>query len=83
MLWLNDGNGNFTDATTTQMPELLIQFSWDVEFFDFDNDFDLDIAISCKRCATSRIFVNDGNGFFTDKRLLPAYTNGCGYGWFS
>ena len=75
MLWLNDGSGKFTDVTATQMPDLLIQFSWDVEFFDFDNDFDLDIAVSCKRCATSRIFVNDGNGFFTDKRLLPAYTN--------
>jgi hypothetical protein len=75
MLWLNDGKGYFTDATHTQMPELLIQFSWDLEFFDFDNDFDLDIAISCKRCATSRIFVNDGQGFFEDKRLLPAYTN--------
>ena len=75
MLWINDGNGNFTDLTQTQMPEILIQFSWDLEFFDFDNDFDLDIAISCKRCATSRIFVNDGNGYFEDKRLLPAYTN--------
>lgn len=75
MLWLNDGNGFFTDATNSQMPELLIQFSWDVEFLDFDNDFDLDIAISCKRCATSRIFVNDGLGLFEDKRLLPAYTN--------
>jgi len=75
LLWLNDGDGNFTDVTKTQMPELLIQFSWDVEFFDFDNDFDLDIAISCKRCGTSRIFVNDGVGNFEDKRLLPAYTN--------
>lgn len=75
MLWLNDGNGYFTDVTNTQMPEVLIQFSWDLEFFDFDNDFDLDIAISCKRCGTSRIFVNNGKGFFEDKRLLPAYTN--------
>lgn len=75
MLWLNDGNGSFRDATTAQMPDILIQFSWDVEFIDFDNDFDLDIAITCKRCGTSRIFVNDGEGVFTDKRLLPAYTN--------
>ncbi|MFT6842249.1 MAG: hypothetical protein ACJASR_001015 [Psychroserpens sp.] len=75
MLWINDGTGNFTDVTQTQMPEILIQFSWDLEFFDFDNDFDLDIAISCKRCATSRIYVNDGNGYFKDKPLLPAYTN--------
>jgi hypothetical protein len=75
MLWLNDGKGYFTDATQNKMPNILIQFSWDLEFIDFDNDFDLDIAISCKRCPTSRIFVNDGNGVFTDKRLLPAYTN--------
>lgn len=75
MLWLNDGNGYFEDVTSNQMPKIPIQFSWDIEFFDFDNDFDLDIAISCKRCATSRIFVNDGAGFFEDKRLLPAYTN--------
>jgi hypothetical protein len=75
MLWINDGNGYFTDVTQTQMPEILIQFSWDLEFFDFDNDFDLDIAISCKRCATSRIYVNDGKGYFKNKLLLPAYTN--------
>lgn len=75
MLWLNDGNGKFTDVTKVQMPDLLIQFSWDLEFFDFDNDFDLDIAVSCKRCPTGRIYENDGKGFFTDKRMLPAYTN--------
>ena len=75
MLWLNDGKGVFIDQTNNLMPDLLIQFSWDIEFFDFDNDFDLDLAISCKRCPTSRIFVNDGKGKFEDKRLLPAYTN--------
>lgn len=75
MLWLNDGNGKFEDVTETQMPDLLIQFSWDLEFIDFDNDFDLDMAISCKRCGTSRIFINDGAGNFEDKRMLPAYTN--------
>ncbi|MCS5490556.1 FG-GAP repeat domain-containing protein [Algoriphagus limi] len=75
MLWLNDGNGKFEDVTSSQMPDILIQFSWDLEFIDFDNDFDLDIAISCKRCGTSRLFVNDGNGKFEDKRMFPAYTN--------
>lgn len=74
-LWLNDGTGVFTDVTETQMPDILIQFSWDLEFFDFDNDFDLDIAVSCKECGSSRIFVNDGKGNFTNKRLLPSYTN--------
>lgn len=74
-LWLNDGKANFTDVTAAQMPEILIQFSWDLEFFDFDNDFDLDIAVSCKMCGTSRIYVNDGLGKFTNMRLVPAYAN--------
>jgi hypothetical protein len=74
-LWLNDGKGFFTDVTMAQMPDVPIQFSWDVEFIDLDNDFDLDIAVSCKRCGTSRTFVNDGKGIFKDKRMLPAYTN--------
>jgi len=74
-LWINDGQAKFTDVTGTQMPTLLIQFSWDLEFFDFDNDFDLDIAVSCKMCGTSRIFVNDGKGNFSNERLVPAYAN--------
>jgi hypothetical protein len=74
-LWLNDGKGKFTDVTETQMPQILIQFSWDVEFIDFDNDFDLDIAVSCKRCGTSRLFVNDGKGKFQNVRSMPPYTN--------
>ncbi|MCK5443002.1 MAG: VCBS repeat-containing protein [Maribacter sp.] len=75
MLWLNDGKGNFQDVTKNQMPNILIQFSWDLEFIDFDNDFDLDIAISCKRCGTSRLFENDGKGFYKNIRAIPAYTN--------
>lgn len=75
MLWLNDGNGKFQDVTQAQMPDVLIQFSWDLEFIDFDNDFDLDIVVSCKRCGTSRLFVNDGKGMFKDRRAMPAYTN--------
>ncbi len=74
-LWLNNGKGFFTDVTTAQMPAIPIQFSWDVEFIDFDNDFDLDIVISCKRCGTSRAFANNGKGFFKNLRMLPAYTN--------
>jgi hypothetical protein len=74
-LWLNSGNGKFTDVTESQMPEILVEFSWDLEFFDFDNDFDLDILVRCKSCGSSKIYVNDGKGNFTYQRLLPAYTN--------
>lgn len=65
-LWVNDGTGNFSDATDTNMPEVLGRFSWDLEFVDVDNDFDLDILISLKRFPGGLLFENDGKGKFTD-----------------
>ncbi len=75
-LWLNDGSGHFTDATAERMPETLVRFSWDLELVDVDNDYDLDVIISCKRCGGSKLFRNDGTGTFEDdRRGLPQYTN--------
>ncbi len=74
-LWLNDGAGKFTDVTEKQMPATLIRFSWDLEFVDTDNDYDLDIVVSCKRCGGSSLFRNDGTGKFTETGGMPAYTN--------
>jgi hypothetical protein len=75
-LWLNDGQARFTDATAKRMPDIKVRFSWDVEFADVDNDADLDLLISCKRCGGSYLFRNDGAGGFTDDpRGLPLYTN--------
>ncbi len=47
MLWLNDGEGRFTDATATNMPDLPVKFSWNLEYVDVDNDYDLDVRIRC------------------------------------
>lgn len=75
-LWLNDGAGHFTDVTAARMPETLLGFSWDLEFLDFDNDFDLDIAVSCKRCYGGSLFVNDGTGNFEEDLVgLPRHSN--------
>jgi hypothetical protein len=75
-LWLNDGAARFSDATEARMPDILVGFSWDLELVDADNDYDLDLAISCKRCPGSLLFRNDGRGRFTnDARALPQYTN--------
>jgi hypothetical protein len=75
-LWLNDGAAKFSDVTAARMPTTLIRFSWDLEFADVDNDYDLDILVSCKRCGNSTLFRNDGKGYFAeDARALPAYTN--------
>ncbi len=75
-LWLNDGAGRFTDATDARMPDIKVRFSWDLELADVDNDADLDVLVSCKRCGGSHLFRNDGAGLFTDDpRGLPQYTN--------
>ena len=75
-LWLNDGDGHFVDATDTRMPETLVRFSWDLELVDYDNDWDLDVLVSCKRCPGGSLFVNDGSGRFEENpRALPQYTN--------
>lgn len=79
-LWLNDGTGRFSDATAERMPVALVRFSWDLEFVDVDNDFDLDILVSCKRCIGGYLFRNDGKGAFTqDPPGLPQYTNNYEY----
>lgn len=79
-LWLNDGAGRFTDVTTARLPDELVRFSWDLEFVDVDNDFDLDVLVSCKRCGGGSLYRNDGSGTFTaDPRGLPQYTNNYEY----
>lgn len=76
-LWLNQGDGHFVDSTEAHMPEDLVQFSWDLDLLDVDEDMDLDLVVSCKMCIGSRLFLNDGMGTFTSPRRggLPRYTN--------
>ena len=75
-LWLNDGTAHFTDSTN-RMPDTLVGFSWEIELLDVDNDWDLDVAASCKACDGSYLFENDGSGAFTDVTdgRMPAFTN--------
>jgi len=75
-IWINDGRGRFTDETARRMPATRIRFSWDLELVDVDNDLDLDVLVSCKRCGGSTLFRNDGSGGFAeDTRAVPQYTN--------
>ena len=77
-LWRNDGSGDFTDDTEAAMPRTPVAFSWDIELVDVDNDWSLDLAISCKFCETSLLFMNDGFGTYTDEtaeRIPPSRDN--------
>ena len=76
LLWLNDGHGAFTDVSHTNIPPDRIRFSWELELVDVDNDWDLDLAVSCKVCTTSVLYRNDGRGRFrVSKGSIPASTN--------
>ncbi|MCA9635923.1 MAG: VCBS repeat-containing protein [Myxococcales bacterium] len=75
-LWLNDGGGVFSEAPGGQIPGVLVRWSWELELVDVDNDLDLDVAVSCKSCAGSFLFLNDGAGKFSDaSEGLPQFSN--------
>ncbi len=74
-LWLGDGTGKFTDATATNMPDIKISWSWEMDLADVDNDYDLDVLVSCKTCDGSFMFHNN-NGVLTDASdQLPQFSN--------
>jgi len=82
ILYDNDGHGLFTltetqkdaPAATDHFPATISATAGtpyygarptDLDFVDVDGDFDLDILIN-HREGYSRIFLNDGHGYFTD-----------------
>jgi MYXO-CTERM domain-containing protein len=69
LLWMQTGPGTaiFSDATAMNMPPDELRMSWDLEFIDVDNDYALDILITCQYCAASEslwLLRNDGLGGF-------------------
>ena len=63
-LYLNDGDGVFTDATSQRMP-LDNEATNTIAFADVDNDADLDIVIA-NAFRPMQLYLNDGSGHFTD-----------------
>ncbi|PCJ81503.1 MAG: hypothetical protein COA49_05260 [Bacteroidetes bacterium] len=63
-LWVNDGQGNFTEEANERGLAFYEQ-SWTVDFADIDNDGDFDCLVTT-HSATLKLFENDGLGFFTE-----------------
>ncbi len=69
---INDGSGGFS-LDTARLPAYFenIHPSTSVEFFDFDNDGDLDLFLGSGQLSTwtSVVLVNDGEGDFTGSEI--------------
>ncbi len=63
-LWINDGEGDFTDETYEYMPTQNTNTT-SVALGDIDNDGDLDM-VQANYWGTDRIYLNDGSGHFFD-----------------
>lgn len=63
-LFLNDGNGFFTDVTAAS-GTTCHNYTRGTEFFDVDNDGDLDLVVANEN-RSAQFFLNDGTGVFTD-----------------
>ncbi len=59
-LWINDGNGGYSDQTASRIPNTIAHLLPAVA--DFDDDGDLDIVISGR---SDELLANDGSGVFT------------------
>jgi FG-GAP-like repeat len=63
-LYINDGSGNFTDETTTRLPDSPPANSTEVDFADADSDGDLDAIVA--NLGPEQLLLNEGTGHFVD-----------------
>ncbi|MEO1437549.1 MAG: VCBS repeat-containing protein, partial [Bacteroidota bacterium] len=69
-LYLNDGAGNFTEATNTPF-EVVSAGTVDFEDVDGDDDPDVLITGSNNNGRSTKLYLNDGSGNFTEVMSTP------------
>ena len=74
VLWINSGDGAFTEGDTLLPGGLSLQKSREVELGDLDGDGDLD-AFIINTFADHYVWFNDGHGNFTEHQSLPNTNN--------
>ena len=65
-LYSNDGDGTFTDVTSTAGVAGTVTLTEGVSWGDFDNDGDLDLYLAHNSASANQLFRNNGDGTFTD-----------------
>ena len=70
-IYVNDGSGNFSDATASLHPTVILAEPMDVTLGDIDGDFDIDVRTGNTGNNNSRLFRNDGTGVLSLVNGLP------------
>ena len=65
ILLINDGKGRFTNESAQRIPQVNHD-SEDIGIADFDLDGDLDIIVVSEDDKTNELYLNNGDGTFTD-----------------
>jgi hypothetical protein len=78
-LLLNDGNGFFTDVTSTNLP-VGQQNTVDGDFMDVDLDGDLDILAAQAFDGTYQVLLNDRTGVFSNQTNMVYFPQPSGNG---
>lgn len=73
-LYINDGNGNFTEEADDRGLAVGWQ-SWSADFQDINNDGWMDCFIT-NHDQASQLFLNDGNGYFSELPLSGINVDG-------
>ena len=63
-LWVNDGNGNFTEEAL-ERGLVFYEQSWTVDFADIDNDGDFDCLVT-NHSTSLYLLENNGSGYFSN-----------------
>lgn len=79
-IYINDGDGNFTDETNERHPLGNVCEPMDVLFVDINDDFSLDVRTASTGNNDSKLYRNNGEGFFTDQSgAFPSDSNSYSY----
>jgi PKD repeat protein len=68
ILYIQQPDHSFLDETAVRIGALSDGGSYSSLFFDADNDGDADL-FCCRIGAPNRLFINDGNGYFSDQGI--------------
>ncbi|MEL6142823.1 MAG: CRTAC1 family protein, partial [Bacteroidota bacterium] len=83
VLLKNMGNGSFSDVTVAAGVGFY-RIGWAANFFDFDNDMDKDLYVSClsfgNAANPNALYINQGNGSFTEPLYNTGGLGGIDYG---